>query len=302
MVLDAACRMDVQRPGFSRRFSPHGPERLALVGYPFRGFWPIERECMIGGGSGGQPPRSGNFVHHIETTPGPPFGRTTPTGAFSVEQLFSREVYTSPDRRASSHLATILPGTMSNVEDIDSKAYEIDTPAVDEKHTIGVLGDDKKNESTWVAPEDWYERLKDEYSGRHELESLPPGCDPDRFARAILTMNEHESVEILVGILNNLHNDYTFDLTQVDRMKDLIQVAEHNGLEYNEWAYQVCKMAGIFHNWSAYLEVRSCTLPYDDVEEPCETFRAYLVGFFWVIVMTAVNTCEWTRDTPLQRC
>ncbi|ORX40798.1 OPT oligopeptide transporter protein-domain-containing protein [Kockovaella imperatae] len=170
---------------------------------------------------------------------------------------------------------------MSNLEELDKTGvYKLETPTLDE--TL--------NEKDNGAPQDWYERLKDEYSGHHELESLPPGCDPDRFAVAIFTMDENQSAECLANILNNLHNDYTFDLTQVARMRELIAGPESCGLAHEEWAYQVCKMAGIFHNWSAYLEVRAVTLPYDNVEEPCETFRAYLVGFFWVLVMTAVNT------------
>ena len=173
--------------------------------------------------------------------------------------------------------------------DTDSTVEEV---LVTEKHAVVYQGE--KNLETWTAPNGWLDRLKGEYSGKNEQESLPPGCDPDRFALAILTMNETEAVKTLSTILANLHNDYTFDMTQVPWIKQLVAGPEASGLEPPEWGYQVCKMAGIFHNWSAYLEVRACTLPYDDPEEPCESFRAYLVGFFWVIVNTSVNTCEYS--------
>lgn len=190
---------------------------------------------------------------------------------------------------------------MSTLEEIDKTGlYTLESPGsgddktFDEKTYEGTVPDVGKfqNGSEWTPPEDWLVRLKEEYSGQHEGESLPPGTDPDRFAVAILTMNETQAVQCLEGILANLHNDYTFDHAEADRMRDLVQGHEACGLPYDEWAYQVAKMAGIFHNWSAYLEVRACTLPYDDVDEPCETLRSYIVGFFWVIVMTAVNTCE----------
>lgn len=184
---------------------------------------------------------------------------------------------------------------MSTLEELDQTGvFKLETPAVDEKTFTGIYPDEEKlqDSAQWTPPEDWLERLKDEYSGRHERESLPPGCDPDRFAVAILTMNEEQAVECLNDIIENLHNDFTFDRAQAARMKELASGNQTCGLDYSEWAYQVCKMAGILHNWSAYLEVRACTLPYDDVNEPCESLRAYLVGFFWVIVITAVNTCE----------
>ena len=186
---------------------------------------------------------------------------------------------------------------MSTLEQLDkTDRYDLDSPALDEKTYNGTYpdaaGKPEGSVSSWTAPEDWLERLKDEYSGKHDGESLPPGCDPDRFARAILTMNEQQAVETLTDIISNLHNDYTFDVALAAYVRELIQGPEACGLASNEWAYQVCKTAGIIQNWSAYLEVRACTLPYDDIEEPCETFRSYFVGFFWVIIMTAVNTCE----------
>ena len=182
---------------------------------------------------------------------------------------------------------------MTTVEELDKTGvYTLETPPVDEKKFDGLYTEKLQDAAEWTPPEEWLDRLKDEYSGQHEGEVLPPGCDPDRFARAILTMPENVAVECLSGIIDNLINDFTFDHVQAARMRELTAGNEACGLEYSEWAYQTSKLAGIVHNWSAYLEVRACTLPYDDIDEPCESIRAYMVGFFWVIVMTAVNTCE----------
>jgi hypothetical protein len=78
------------------------------------------------------------------------------------------------------------------------------------------------------------------------------------------------------------------------RVRELIQGHESCGMEQGEWAYEVCKRAGLCHNWSPYAEVRAVTLPYDDPDEACESFRAYLLGYFWVCVCTMVNTCEYS--------
>lgn len=155
----------------------------------------------------------------------------------------------------------------------------------------------EKTESSpdrWVPPNEWLSRLVDEYSGKHggETETLPPGCDPNQAAVAVFTMNEEESVKVLRSIIENHQQDYTFDHVQMQRITELVQGNEACDLEYGEWAYVTCKTAGLMHNWSPYAEVRAVTLPYDDPDEPCESIRAYILGFFWVCVCTAINTCK----------
>lgn len=161
---------------------------------------------------------------------------------------------------------------------------------------------DEKSGSTpseAFPPLEWLERLKAEYTGDHAGETLPPGCDPDRMVASILTLNEEESVEVLRSLLVSQKDDYTIDQRMLDRVRELVEGNEACGMEQGEWAYEVCKRAGFCHNWSPYAEVRAVTLPYDDVDEPCESFRAYLLGYFWVCVCTAVNTCMFTFSGSL---
>lgn len=144
------------------------------------------------------------------------------------------------------------------------------------------------------VPEDWISRFIDEYTGEHsgQSETLPPGSDPERTARAVLTMHQDEAVKLLKERLDAPDHDYNFDTVLFERIKTLVQGFEASGYEYGDWAYITSKTAGFIHNWSPYAEVRAVTLPYDDPAEPCETFRAYFLGFFWVIIVTAVNTCK----------
>ncbi len=146
-------------------------------------------------------------------------------------------------------------------------------------------------------PEEWVQRLVEEYVGQHDGEALPPGSDPDRTARAILTLNEEESLKTLRSISESQQGDYSFDQVLMRRIRELIEGHEACGMEQGEWAYTTCKTAGMVHNWSPYAEVRAVTLPYDDPDEPCESFRAYILGYFWVCVCTAVNTCEFLSST-----
>lgn len=150
----------------------------------------------------------------------------------------------------------------------------------------------------WAPPEEWIERLKAEYLGQHGGETLPAGNDPDRVAYAIFTMNEEESVKILKSLIEGHQHDYTMDQVLMRRMIELVEGHEACEMEHGEWAYVTCKTAGMSYNWSPYAEVRAVTLPYDDPEEACESVRAYILGFFWVCVCTAINTCE-SRPAPI---
>jgi hypothetical protein len=146
----------------------------------------------------------------------------------------------------------------------------------------------------WTVPEDWISRFIDDYTGEHggQSETLPPGADPELTARAVLTYHQDEAVKLLEERINATDYDYNFDTVLMERIKVLVAGPEASGMEYGDWAYITSKTAGFINNWSPYAEVRAVTIPYDDPAEPCETARAYFLGFFWVIVVTAVNTCK----------
>ncbi|KAK2593332.1 hypothetical protein QQS21_008975 [Conoideocrella luteorostrata] len=161
---------------------------------------------------------------------------------------------------------------------------------IDTAKSIGAFKDPGNVAQHWTPPEEWLQRLVDEYGGQHDGETLPAGSDVTRVATAIFTLNEEESVSVMRSFLDGQGNDYTIDHKLIEQLSRLVDGNEAYGIEQGEWAYVVCKWAGIIHNWSPYAEVRAVTLPYDDMEEACESFRAYFLGFFWVCVVTAVNT------------
>ncbi|KAH8647651.1 oligopeptide transporter 2 [Xylariales sp. PMI_506] len=177
------------------------------------------------------------------------------------------------------------------MDDADFTGGDVKTSSHDDSKVVGL----NEKVSTlpaegWVPPSEWLQRLIDEYAGQHDGETLPPGSDPDRVAAAIFTLNEEESVKMLQAIIHDHQHDYSFDHVVMQRLKDLVEGNEACEMEYGEWAYVTCKTAGIMHNWSPYAEVRAVTIPYDDPDEACESLRAYVLGFFWVCVCTAINT------------
>lgn len=156
---------------------------------------------------------------------------------------------------------------------------------------------DVNSEGEFVPPEEWIVRFIENYSGQHTGETLPPGSDPDRTARAVFTMNETDGVAFLKEFYDEMKTDYTFDLKYAQHIRDLCLGHEHCNMEYSDWAYETARVAGTCDNWSPYAEVRAVLLPYDDVNMPCETPRAYILGTFWVAAATLVNTCEYPRHT-----
>ncbi|KAI7920704.1 hypothetical protein M9X92_005710 [Pyricularia oryzae] len=198
---------------------------------------------------------------------------------------------------ATSDLDRVDSSPSPAVSDDEKRNHRNDDVSPHDKAT-SVVGHKEKGQDidTTAAPvfppAEWVERLKAEYTGRHDAgtETLPPGCDPDRMAASVLTLDVEESVQVLKNLLESQKEDFTIDQVVMARVRELVQGHEHCEMTHGDWTYDVCKRAGLYHNWSPYAEVRAVTLPYDDVEEACESFRAYLLGYFWICVCTAINS------------
>ncbi|RDW72238.1 oligopeptide transporter 2 [Coleophoma crateriformis] len=173
-----------------------------------------------------------------------------------------------------------------------SEKYPVDEKVVNVNEKNLDRYDSPAPSDRWIPPEEWLERLIADYSGQHggNSETLPPGTDPHRMAVSVLTFSEEESVKILEAFVIDHSDDYSIDRAFLARGAELAKGHTACDMEEGEWAYVTCKTAGLINNWSPYAEVRAVTIPYDDPDEPCESFRAYLIGMFWVCVATAVNT------------
>lgn len=183
-------------------------------------------------------------------------------------------------------LATSHPTMSSDVNYIGGQPYNDDITGIHDEKRHHVDTSDP------FPPTEWLQRLKAEYTGQHGGETLPAGCDPDRMTTSVLTLNEDEAVQVLQDLLISQKDDYTIDQVMLTRVRQLLTGHKACEMEQGEWEYEVCKRAGLYRNWSPYAEVRAVTLPYDDQNEACESFRAYILGYFWVCVCTSVNACK----------
>jgi hypothetical protein len=192
------------------------------------------------------------------------------------------ECFTRPGINTPGQLSILLSLFLT----MEIPEFVVVDPRMDSPGDAKVTGIDEKriDESPhrWMPPNQWLLRLMVEYGGQHggDSETLPAGSDPNRVAVAIFTMNEDESVKVLRSIIEAHQQDYTFDQALMHPLTELVEGCQACGMEEGEWAYVTCKTAGLLHNWSPYAEVRAVTLPYDDPDEPCESIRAYVLGFF----------------------
>lgn len=74
-----------------------------------------------------------------------------------------------------------------------------------------------------------------------------------------------------------------------------------SGLKFEDkdWKFRARVEAGMIHFWSPYQEVRSVTEPYDDPNENCETFRAYVISIIWQGIGTFINVYFFARQPAI---
>lgn len=103
-------------------------------------------------------------------------------------------------------------------------------------------------------------------------------------------MSVQEAIEILQEAIEYHDEDVNFPFDVMDKIKLIVQGPEAYGEDMSTYEREA-KIEAVFIHWySPYPEVRAVTDPTDDTEIPCDTLRAYFLGFFWSIIGTGVNT------------
>ncbi|CAK7898061.1 oligopeptide transporter 2 [[Candida] anglica] len=107
------------------------------------------------------------------------------------------------------------------------------------------------------------------------------------------------STGIKSKLAENLSEDYTDQKKSSSSSKEEIKVEileessfDGHSADYYEvvdWNLQVRLEAALQAYHSPYPEVRSVTDPFDDPNTPCETLRAYVLGFIWVAIGAFIN-------------
>ncbi|KAG7831645.1 hypothetical protein KL920_001165 [Ogataea angusta] len=113
-------------------------------------------------------------------------------------------------------------------------------------------------------------------------------------------MSTDEGLKTLARVLDDHEGDPNFPEEDYEEMERLVKGYDESlGVPYQDWDFQVRLHATLNEYHSPYPEVRAVTSPRDDPEIPCETIRAYFLGFLWCIVGTGVNEIFSRRQPSL---
>ena len=74
------------------------------------------------------------------------------------------------------------------------------------------------------------------------------------------------------------------------KMQLLLQGYKAADMEESDWLFELKTEAAMLKYHSPYPEVRSVTDPFDDVNAPVETIRAYVLGMCFMAGCTALNS------------
>ncbi|KAK9234418.1 OPT oligopeptide transporter protein-domain-containing protein [Lipomyces kononenkoae] len=111
----------------------------------------------------------------------------------------------------------------------------------------------------------------------------------------ISTISIEESTNILKGAIEYHEDDPNFPRHSMDKIKALVNVSSEDE-KYNLYEFDLKFQAVLIGYVSPYPEVRSIVEATDDPTIPVETFRVYLLGFIYIVVVSAVNQFFTTRQ------
>lgn len=98
-----------------------------------------------------------------------------------------------------------------------------------------------------------------------------------------------ECVEILENAIKYHEGDVNFPQDVMAKIKTLVKGSDEYCSGVEQYDFDIKVEAVLIHYHSPYPEVRAVTDPIDDVNMPCDTFRAYFLGLLWTIIGTGVN-------------
>ncbi|KAK9477421.1 OPT oligopeptide transporter protein-domain-containing protein [Lipomyces japonicus] len=113
--------------------------------------------------------------------------------------------------------------------------------------------------------------------------------DADFIVGKVYTIDVATSLEVLQEAIEDFGTDINFPEKTLQRLKLLVQGEDIYGQGPVLYDLDLRLEAAMLKFHSPYPEVRSVCSPVDDPTIPVETFRAYVIGLFWVIVGSFVN-------------
>lgn len=160
----------------------------------------------------------------------------------------------------------------------DKEAYPIAVDSVDVAST-------KEKPYAYDGPRDFdiLVRLGGDPAGEVEVEAA--NFLYDKF----VNITSEDALDILKKAIDYHDDDVNFPVDVMERIKLIVEGPEAYGTNIETYENDMKVDAVLIHFHSPYPEVRSVTDPFDNPDEPAETFRAYFWGILWSIIGTGVN-------------
>ncbi|KJZ76510.1 hypothetical protein HIM_04239 [Hirsutella minnesotensis 3608] len=120
-------------------------------------------------------------------------------------------------------------------------------------------------------------------------DGIAPLEDVEYVMDKVDTLTIDECKAIIEKLLKDHEYDYNFSSTQREKLAALVQ-GPLEGQSTQDWELELKVETAINKFYSPYPEVRAITTPTDDVDMPCETIRAHLLGYIWAILAQFTNS------------
>ncbi|KAM4067127.1 OPT oligopeptide transporter protein [Hirsutella rhossiliensis] len=130
-------------------------------------------------------------------------------------------------------------------------------------------------------------RLSQKLGGRDH--DMAPMDDIEYVKDKIDSLTIEECKDIIEKLLKHHEYDYNFSAIQQEKLTALIE-GPLEGQSTKEWELELKTQAAVNKFYSPYPEVRAVSTPTDDVNTPCETIRAHLLGYTWAILAQFTNS------------
>ncbi|KAK9343982.1 OPT oligopeptide transporter protein-domain-containing protein [Lipomyces starkeyi] len=176
------------------------------------------------------------------------------------------------DKTPTSSLPAEDIETSSNDNSVDEKK----NAAIEHIHEVDVV----------------VERMRD----AGDMDDILAADGADFFVDKLRTMSSEEAREVLEVALEYHNADINFPETTLTRIKKLLQGEETYGHGPVLYDLDLRLEASLMKYHSPYPEVRSVCSPTDDPTIVVETFRAYVIGIFWVAVAGFINQLIYFRQ------
>lgn len=116
-----------------------------------------------------------------------------------------------------------------------------------------------------------------------------PEADLVHIMDKIDTLTIDDCREITEKMLHDHEFDYNFAPTLREKLNRLLDGPTKEQSQ-DEWELEFKTEVAVCKFYSPYPEVRAITEPYDDIDLPCETIRAHLLGYIWAVVAQFTNS------------